>query len=88
MEARDRVSALIGPKVMALQAQMQEAQKKIEPVTASMLDETVKLAFRDSIKDSESVDVYGTNLEAAYADIPGFGAGKLSVIEASINGDA
>jgi len=87
MAARDHVSALIGPKVLALQAQMQEAQKKIEPVTPSMLDETVQLAFRESIKGNETVEVYGSDLEAAYADIPGFGAGKLSVLEASINGD-
>lgn len=83
--ARDQVAAQLSPKIGALQKAMLTAHKKLDPLPAVVLDETIALGFKEAFKENERVEVYAMDLTSAYADIPKFGAGKLSVLESAIN---
>jgi phosphomannomutase/phosphoglucomutase len=83
--ARDQVAAQLAPKVGTLQKAMLAAQKKLDPLPAAILDETIALGFKEALPGNERVDVFSIDLAEAYADIPKFGAGRLSVLESAIN---
>ena len=87
LEARDAAASVLQSEITVLQKRMLDAEKKIHPVTSVVPDETIRLAFRDQIRNSESIEVFGADLSAAYERMPGFGAGKLAVLESTLNGD-
>lgn len=82
LQTRDRVAAVVEPKIKQISSQMMSAYQSSSP---SMSDEGLKQLFRNSVKDAETVEIYTSGLDAPYSNPIAFGVGKLAVLESSVN---
>jgi phosphomannomutase/phosphoglucomutase len=83
--ARDHVVSTLTPIIQTLIAQMQDAQKQIEPLALINEQNAIKAQFKESIQAAELIEVHRVDLQDAYNNAVKFGVGKLAVLEASAN---
>lgn len=86
IKARDNAVKAISPLSKSLVAKMQEAQKQIGPLAFETEHDSIKSTFKNAIKNADAVEIHRVGLEAAYSNMAKFGAGKLAVLEAGVNG--
>ena len=88
LAARDAAVSAVAARADGLVGRMLAAHKQVEPLLATGDEGTVKLHFRSAFKQAEAVELFTSDLSAAYAGIGAFGAGKLGLLEAAINDDS